>query len=325
MAILVEYLTFNFGNNGDNRMDKAKYIWMNGKFVNWDDANVHVLSHTIHYGNGVIEGTKAYKTAKGYAIFRLNDHTKRLKESAKMTLIDIPYSVEELNKAQIELVRSNEFKGDNVYIRPFAFLGYGVMGVYHKNAPVETVLAAWEWGAYLGEEGMKKGIKLKIVSMTRPANTSNMGKAKATANYLNSQMAKYEAIDCGYDEALLLDDQGYVAEASGASFFMVKDGKLITPPNDNSLESITQKTVIEMAQNLGIEVVRKRLSREDVYVADEAFLTGTAAEITPVRNIDAREIGNGARGEMTEKLQSLYFDIVFGRNKEYEHYLTYVN
>jgi len=325
MAILVKYPTFNFGHNGDNRMDKAKYIWMNGKFVNWDDANVHVLSHTIHYGNGVIEGTKAYKTAKGYAIFRLNDHTKRLKESAKMTLIDIPYSVEELNKAQIELVRDNEFTGDNVYIRPFAFLGYGVMGVYHKNAPVETVLAAWEWGAYLGEEGMKKGIKLKIVSMTRPANTSNMGKAKATANYLNSQMAKFEAIDCGYDEALLLDDQGYVAEASGASFFMVKDGKLITPPNDNSLESITQKTVIEMAKNLGIEVVRKRLSREDVYVADEAFLTGTAAEITPVRNIDAREIGNGARGEMTEKLQSMYFDIVFGRNKEYEHYLTYVN
>lgn len=306
-------------------MDKAKYIWMNGKFVNWDDANVHVLSHTLHYGNGVIEGTKAYKTAKGYAIFRLNDHTKRLKESAKMTLMEIPYSVDELNKAQVELLRKNEFSGDNVYIRPFAFLGYGVMGVYHKHAPVETVLASWEWGAYLGEEGMRKGIKLKIVSMTRPANTSNMGKAKATANYLNSQMAKYEAIDCGYDEALLLDDQGYVAEASGASFFMVKDGRLITPPNDNSLESITQKTVIEMAQNLGIEVIRKRISREDVYVADEAFLTGTAAEITPVRIIDAREIGNGARGEMTEKLQSMYFDIVFGRNKDYEHYLTYIN
>ena len=306
-------------------MDKAKYIWMNGKFVNWDDANVHVLSHTLHYGNGVIEGTKAYKTAKGYAIFRLNDHTKRLKESAKMTLMDIPYSVEELNEAQLELLRRNEFQGDNIYIRPFAFLGYGVMGVYHKHAPVETVLASWEWGAYLGEEGMAKGIKLKIVSMTRPANTSNMGKAKATANYLNSQMAKYEAIDCGYDEELLLDDQGYVAEASGASFFLVKNGVLITPPNDNSLESITQKTVIEMAQNLGIEVVRKRISREDVYVADEAFLTGTAAEITPVRIIDARTIGNGARGEMTEKLQSLYFDIVFGRNAQYEHYLTYIN
>ena len=305
-------------------MNAAKYIWMNGKFVAWDDAKVHVLSHTLHYGNGVIEGTKAYKTDRGYAIFRLNDHTKRLKDSAKMTLMDIPFSVDEMNQAQIELIRKNEFSGDNVYLRPFAFLGYGVMGVYHKDAPVETAIAAWEWGAYLGEEGMKKGIKLKIVSMTRPANTSNMGKAKATANYLNSQMAKYEAIDCGYEEALLLDDQGYVAEASGASFFMVKNGVLITPPNDNSLESITQKTVIEMAQKMGIKVERKRISREDVYIADEAFLTGTAAEITPVRLIDAREIGCGARGEMTEKLQSGYFDIVFGRNKEYEHYLTYV-
>jgi len=306
-------------------MEAAKYIWMNGKFVSWDDAKVHVLTHTIHYGNGVIEGTKAYRTERGYAIFRLNDHTKRLKESAKMTLIDIPFSVEELNQAQIDLIRKNEFDGDNVYLRPFAFLGYGVMGIYHKNVPVETAIAAWEWGAYLSEEGMKKGIKLKIVSMTRPANTSNMGKAKATGNYLNSQMAKYEAIDCGYDEALLLDDQGYVAEASGASFFMVRNGELITPPSDNALESITQKTVIEMAQNMGINVVRRRITREEINIADEAFLTGTAAEITPVRLIDARVIGNGARGEMTEKIQSAYFDIVFGRNREYEHYLTYVN
>jgi len=306
-------------------MEAAKYIWMNGKFVSWDDAKVHVLTHTIHYGNGVIEGTKDYRTERGYAIFRLNDHTKRLKESAKMTLIDIPFSVEELNQAQIDLIRKNEFDGDNVYLRPFAFLGYGVMGIYHKNVPVETAIAAWEWGAYLGEEGMKKGIKLKIVSMTRPANTSNMGKAKATGNYLNSQMAKYEAIDCGYDEALLLDDQGYVAEASGASFFMVRNGELITHPSHNALESITQKTVIEMAQNMGINVVRRRITREEIYIADEAFLTGTAAEITPVRLIDARVIGNGARGEMTEKIQSAYFDIVFGRNREYEHYLTYVN
>ena len=305
-------------------MDAAKYIWMNGEFVAWDDAKVHVLTHTIHYGNGVIEGTKAYKTQKGYAIFRLNEHTQRLKESAKMTLIDIPYSVDEMNQAQIDLIRKNEFSGDNVYIRPFAFLGYGVMGLYHKECPVETVMSAWEWGAYLGEEGLKKGIKLKIVSMTRPANTSNMGKAKATANYLNSQMAKFEAIDCGYDEALLLDDQGYVAEASGASFFMVRDGKIITPPNDNALESITQKTVIELAQDLGYEVVRRRITREEVYVADEAFLTGTAAEITPVRLVDAREIGSGSRGEITEKIQSTYFDVVFGRNKKYDHYLTYI-
>lgn len=306
-------------------MDAAKYIWMNGDFVAWEDAKVHVLTHTIHYGNGVIEGTKAYKTDKGYAIFRLNDHTKRLKESAKMTLMNIPYSVEELNAAQIELIKRNEFAGDNVYLRPFAFLGYGVMGLYHKHAPVETAVAAWEWGAYLGEEGMRKGIKLKIVSMTRPANTSNMGKAKATANYLNSQMAKYEAVDCGYDEALLLDDQGYVAEASGAAFFMIKDGELITPPSDNALASITQKTVIEMAEDMGIKVVRRRITREEIYIADEAFLTGTAAEITPIAMVDAREIGSGARGEMTEKIQSGYFDIVFGRNKDYEHYLTYID
>ena len=306
-------------------MDAAKYIWMNGEFIPWEDAKVHVLTHTIHYGNGVIEGTKAYKTDKGYAIFRLNDHTKRLLESAKMTLINIPYSVEELNKAQIELIKKNDFKGDNVYIRPFAFLGYGVMGLYHKNAPVETVLAAWEWGAYLGEDGLKKGIKLKIASMTRPANTSTMGKAKATANYLNSQMAKYEAIDCGYDEALLLDDQGYVAEASGACFFMIKDGEIITPPNDNSLASITQKMAIEIAQDLGYKVTRRRITREEIYVADEAFLTGTAAEITPIAMVDAREIGCGARGEITQKIQEKYFDAVFGRAKEYEHYLTYVD
>ncbi len=316
IAIIINYGDF---------MDAAKYIWMNGEFVAWEDAKVHVLTHTIHYGNGVIEGTKAYKTEKGYAIFRLNDHTKRLLESAKMTMIDIPYSVETLNAAQIELVKKNEFTGDNVYIRPFSFLGYGVMGIYHKDAPVETAVAAWEWGAYLGEDGLKKGIKLKIVSMTRPANTSNMGKAKATANYLNSQMAKFEAIDCGYDEALLLDDQGYVAEASGAAFFMIKDGELITPPSDNALASITQKMVIEMAEDMGIKVTRRRITREEVYIADEAFLTGTAAEITPVANVDARDIGTGSRGEITEKIQSTYFDIVFGRNKQYEHYLTYID
>ncbi|SFV62263.1 Branched-chain amino acid aminotransferase [hydrothermal vent metagenome] len=305
-------------------MNEAKYIWMNGKLIAWKDATTHVLSHTLHYGNGVIEGTKAYKTEDGYAIFRLNDHTKRLKESAKMTLIDIPYSVEELNEAQLELLRKNDFQGDNVYIRPFAFLGYGVMGVYHIEAPVETVISSWEWGAYLGEEGLKSGIKLKIASMTRASNTSNMGKAKATANYLNSQMAKFEAIDCGYDEALLLDDQGYVAEASGACFFMVKDGVLISPPNDNSLASITQKTVIEIANDMGYPVERRRITREELYVADEAFLTGTAAEITPIRNIDARVIGGGSRGEITEIIQSTYFDIVFGRNEKYKHYLTYI-
>ena len=306
-------------------MNEAKFIWMNGKLVPWNDAKIHVLAHTLHYGNGAIEGTKAYKTPKGYAIFRLNDHTKRLLESAKMTLLNVPYTVEELNAAQIELLRANEFTGENVYLRPIVYLGYGVMGVYHKQAPVETAIAAWEWGAYLGEEGLRKGIRLKISSFSRPNNKSNMGKAKAVANYLNSQMAKYEAVEAGYDEALLLDDEGYVAEASGASFFIVKDGELITPPNDNSLASITQKTVIEMAENMGITVVRRRISREEIYIADEAFLTGTAAELTPVREVDARVLGAGSRGTITEKLQSGYFDIVYGRNPDYDHYLTYIN
>lgn len=306
-------------------MNEAKFIWMNGKLLPWHDAKIHVLSHTLHYGNGAIEGTKAYKTPKGYAIFRLDDHTKRLLESAKITLMDVPYTVEELNQAQIELLRVNQFTGDNVYLRPIVYLGYGVMGVYHKEAPVEVSIAAWEWGAYLGEEGLKKGIRLKISSFNRTSNRSNMGKAKAVGNYLNSQMAKYEAVECGYDEALLLDDEGYIAEATGASFFMIRDGEIITPPSDNALQSITQKTVIEMAENMGIKVVRRRITREEIYVADEAFLTGTAAEITPVREVDARILGAGSRGPLTEKLQSAYFDIVYGRNPEYDHYLTYID
>lgn len=306
-------------------MNEAKFIWMNGKLLPWHDAKIHVLSHTLHYGNGAIEGTKAYKTPKGYAIFRLDDHTKRLLESAKITLMDVPYTVEELNQAQIELLRANQFTGDNVYLRPIVYLGYGVMGVYHKEAPVEVSVAAWEWGAYLGEEGLKKGIRLKISSFNRTSNRSNMGKAKAVGNYLNSQMAKYEAVECGYDEALLLDDEGYIAEATGASFFMIRDGEIITPPSDNALQSITQKTVIEMADNMGIKVVRRRITREEIYVADEAFLTGTAAEITPVREVDARILGAGSRGPLTEKLQSAYFDIVYGRNPDYDHYLTYID
>ena len=199
------------------------------------------------------------------------------------------------------------------------------MGLYHIGAPVETAIAAWELGAYLGDEGLEKGIRVKTSSITRNPVTSTFGKAKAVANYLNSQMAKFEAMEAGYEEALLLDSEGFVAEGSGECFFIIRDGKLITPPNDNSLESITQKTVIEMAQDMGIEVVRRRITREEVYIADECFLTGTAAEITPVAVVDAREIGCGSRGEMTNKIQSTYFDIVFGRNAKYEHYLTYID
>ncbi|WP_419777301.1 branched-chain amino acid transaminase [Malaciobacter marinus] len=306
-------------------MTEAKYIWMDGEYVNWNDAKTHVLSHTLHYGNGAIEGTKAYKTVDGRcAIFKLNEHTKRLINSSKMTLIDVPFSEEELNNAQVELLQKNELF-DGAYIRPLVYLGYGVMGLYHKEAPVKVSVAAWEWGAYLGEEGLKKGVRVKISSMSRTPNTSGMGKAKAVANYLNSQMAKFEAVEAGYDEALLRDDQGYIAEASGACFFIVRDGVLISPPNDNSLESITQATVIDLAKDLGIEVERRRVTREEIYIADEAFFTGTAAEVTPIRDVDARIIGGGSRGPITEKLQTAYFDAVSGKNEKYLQYLTYIN
>lgn len=306
-------------------MDKADYIWMDGEFTPWDDAKVHVLTHTLHYGNGAIEGTKAYKTVDGRcAIFKLNEHTQRLLNSSKMTLMNVPFSLEELNAAQVELLQKNNLT-EGAYIRPLVYLGYGVMGLYHKECPVNVSISAWKWGAYLGEEGLKKGVRVKISSFTRTPNTSGMGKAKAVANYLNSQMAKYEAVEAGYDEALLRDDQGYIAEASGACFFIVRNGVLISPPNDASLESITQATVIDLARDMGIEVVRRRVTRDEVYIADEAFFTGTAAEVTPIREVDGRVIGCGARGAMTEKLQSAYFDAVAGKNPNYIKHLTYIN
>ena len=296
---------------------------MDGQFVAWDEAKVHVLTHTLHYGNGVFEGTRAYKTDKGLAIFRLRDHTKRLLDSAKIVAIKPPFSLEELEAAQVELLRKNEFDG-NVYIRPLIYLGYGVMGLYHVNAPVNVAIAAWKWGAYLGEEGLEKGIRVKISSFARNSVKSTMGKAKAVANYLNSQMAKYEAIIAGYEEALLLDDEGFVAEGSGECLFIVRNGKLISPPNDNSLESITQDTILRIAKEKGIEIERRRVTRDEVYIADEAFFTGTAAEVTPIREVDGRIIGNGKRGEMTRELQEAYFDIVYGRNPAYEDMLTYI-
>ncbi len=304
-------------------MEKAKYIWMDGKLTPWDEANVHVLTHTLHYGNGVFEGTRAYQTKEGLAIFRLQDHTKRLLNSAKITMIKSPYSQKELEDAQIELLKSNDFKS-NVYLRPLIYLGYGIMGLYHINAPVNVAIAAWEWGSYLGDEGLQNGIRVKISSFTRNSVKSTMGKAKAVANYLNSQMAKFEAIDCGYEEALLLDDEGFVAEGSGECFFIVRDGVLITPPNDNSLESITQDTVLKLAYDFDIPVERRRITRDEIFIADEAFFTGTAAELTPVKEVDARVIGDGKRGEMTKKLQDAYFDVVYGRNEKYKHLLTYI-
>ena len=304
-------------------MEKAKFIWMDGKLTPWDEANVHILTHTLHYGNGVFEGTRAYMTDRGLAIFRLRDHTKRLLNSAKITRITPPYSIKELEDAQLEVLRVNDFKS-NVYLRPLIYLGYGIMGLYHVNAPVKTAIAAWEWGSYLGDEGLENGIRVKISSFTRNPVSSTMGKAKAAANYLNSQLAKYEAMDAGYEEALLLDEDGFVAEGSGECFFIVRDGVLISPPNDTSLESITQNTVLMLAKDANIPIERRRITRDEVYIADEAFFTGTAAEVTPIKDVDNYIIGDGKRGEMTKQLQEAYFDVVYGRNDKYRDLLTFI-
>ena len=304
-------------------MEKAKFIWMDGKLTPWDEANVHILTHTLHYGNGVFEGTRAYMTDNGLAIYRLRDHTKRLLNSAKITRITPSYTLEELESAQLELLRVNDFKS-NVYLRPLIYLGYGIMGLYHVDAPVKTAIAAWEWGSYLGDEGLENGIRVKISSFTRNPVSSTMGKAKAAANYLNSQLAKYEAMDAGYEEALLLDEDGFVAEGSGECFFIVRDGVLITPPNDTSLESITQNTILMLALDAGIPVERRRITRDEVYISDEAFFTGTAAEVTPIRDVDNYMIGDGKRGKITKQLQSAYFDVVYGRNEKYKNLLTFI-
>jgi len=304
-------------------MNEAQYIWMDGEQVAWKDAKVHVLTHTLHYGNAVFEGTRAYQTQDGLAIFRLDDHTKRLYNSAKIVAIQPNIDYATVRQAHIDLLKANDFK-QNVYIRPLIYLGYGVMGLYHVNAPVQTMIAAWEWGAYLGEEGLENGITCCTSSITRNPNRSTFGKAKAAANYLNSQMAKYEAVENGFEEALMLDENGFIAEGTGECIFVVRDGKLISPPNDNSLESITQLTILELAKDFGIEIERRNITRDEIYIADEVFLTGTAAEVTPVRSLDHRVIGEGKRGEMTRRLQSAYFDVVHGRDEKYKHYLTYV-
>ncbi len=305
-------------------MNEAQYIWMDGELVPWADAKVHVLTHTLHYGNAVFEGTRAYQTEKGLAIFKLEEHTKRLYNSAKIVAIEPNIDYDTMKQAHIDLLKANHFT-QNVYLRPLIYLGYGQMGIYHKKVPVNSMIAAWEWGAYLGADGLEKGIKTCTSSITRNPNRSTFGKAKAAANYLNSQMAKYEAIENGFDEALMLDENGFIAEGTGECIFMVRDGKLISPPNDNSLESITQATVIELAKDMGIEVERRNITRDEIYICDELFLTGTAAEVTPVSSLDHRVIGSGTRGPITEKLQSAYFDVVYGRNPRYEHYLTYIN
>ncbi|MBR2112717.1 MAG: branched-chain amino acid transaminase [Helicobacter sp.] len=306
-------------------LKEAQYIWKDGKLIPWAEATTHILTHTLHYGNAVFEGTRAYMTPEGLAIFRLQDHTRRLLNSAKIVCIKSPYTQTELENAQIELLRANkdDYKA-NVYIRPLIYLGYGVMGLYHVHAPVNVAIAAWEWGAYLGDDALKYGIKVKTSSFTRSSTKSHMGKAKSAGGYLNSQMAKYEAISAGCEEALLLDDNGFIAEGSGECFFIVRDGVLITPPHDNSLESITQTTVVELAKDLGIPLERRRISRDEVYIADEAFFTGTAAEITPIRELDWRVIGEGKAGPIAKRLQEEFFAVVQGKNQKYRKYLTFI-
>lgn len=302
-------------------MIKADFIWMDGKLVEFKEAKIHVLSHSLHYANAVFEGLRAYKSDKGLHIFRLHDHTRRLLESAKITKIKPNFSFDELNAAQIEVVKANNFK-DKVYIRPLIYLGEGVMGISHANAPVRTAIAAWEWEGYLGKDALDKGIKAKISSFRK--NSEGFNRCKATANYLLFQMAKLEALDAGYDEAILLDANACVAEGSSECLFMAKNGVLITPPSPYALKSITQDTVINLAKDLGLEVLEKNITRDELYTADEAFFTGTAAEITPIFSIDERIMKDGV-GKITKAIQNEYFSLVYAKNDKYSHYLTKIN
>ena len=296
---------------------------MDGKMVDWDDANVHVLTHALHYGYGVFEGIRCYRTHDGKsAIFRLREHMERLLDSAKITMIKPPFKIEELMKASREIFRVNNLKEG--YLRPVMFVGHGAMGLFAVDNPVRTAIACWPWGAYLGEEGLDKGIRVKISSFSRHHVNSGMAKAKICGNYVNSIMAKLEAKGAGFDEALLLDTEGYVAEGSGENFFMLRKGKLKTPPTTSILEGITRDTIITLAGEQGLEVLEGRITRDEAYTADEAFFTGTAAEITPIREIDGRPIGAGKSGPATKKLQKMYFDTVHGKVKKHLDWLDYV-
>ncbi|MES9855599.1 MAG: branched-chain amino acid transaminase [Sedimenticola sp.] len=302
--------------------DRDGWIWLDGEMVPWREAKVHVLTHTLHYGMGVFEGVRAYKTDKGAAIFRLQDHTERLFQSAHILGMKIPYDAETLNQAQIDAVRENNL--DSAYLRPMCFLGSEGMGLRADNLQVHTMVAAWEWGAYLGEDNLKNGIRVRVSSFTRHHVNITMCRAKANGNYMNSMLALKEALDDGYDEAILLDTQGFVMEGSGENIFVVKNGVIYTPDLSSALDGITRRTLFVLAEELGIPVVEKRITRDEVYIADEAFFTGSAAEVTPIREVDNRAIGNGGRGPITERLQGLYFDQVEGRRDENSEWLTYV-
>lgn len=302
--------------------DRDGVIWLDGEMVPWREAKTHVLTHTLHYGMGVFEGVRAYKAEKGTAIFRLEEHTKRLFNSAHILSMDIPYDQETLNQAQLAAVRENNL--ESAYIRPMCFYGSEGMGLRADNLKVHVMVAAWSWGAYLGAEGMEKGIRIRTSSYTRHHVNITMCKAKANGNYMNSMMALQEALACGYDEAMLLDNEGYVAEGSGENIFLVRDGVLYTPDLTSALDGITRNTIFRLAAELGVEVREKRITRDEVYIADEAFFTGTAAEVTPIREVDNRKIGIGKRGPITEKLQTMYFDVVHGRHQLHPEWLSYV-
>ncbi len=300
--------------------DRDGLIWYDGKMVPWRDANTHVLTHSLHYGLAVFEGVRAYKTELGTAIFRLKEHTTRLFNSAKIYQMAMPFSKEEIMEAQRQVVRENKL--ESCYLRPLAFYGSEKMGVSPRGAKVHIAIAAWPWGAYLGEDGLKKGIRVKTSSFARHHVNVTMPRAKVASTYANSILANNEAIDHGYDEALLLDTDGFVAEGAGENIFIVRDGKVATPELTSALDGITWRSIQLLCADLGIPVEARKITRDDVYIAEEAFFTGTAAEVTPIRELDGRVIGSGTRGPVTEKLQSAFFDIVAGRNAKYRHWLT---
>jgi len=303
-------------------LTESKKIWMDGKFLNWADANVHILTHTLHYGTGAFEGIRCYKTKSGSAVFRLKDHVERLFDSTHILNIDPPFSQKEISRAIIDTVKVNNLK--ECYIRPLVYIGYGAMGLHPKDNPIRIAIAAWPWGAYLGDEGIKNGIRAKISSFSRQHVNATMTKSKTCGDYVNSTLAKREALACGYEEALLLDTGGYVSEGTGQNIFIIRDGIIITPPLPSILEGITRKSIIEMAGKEKIRVSETDITRDEIYIADEVFLTGTAAEVTPVREVDGRTIGGGKPGPVTRKLQSLFFKIVKGESAAYKSWLTYI-
>ena len=303
--------------------DRDGQIWFDGQLVEWRDAKIHVLTHTLHYGCGAFEGVRAYNTAGGTAIFRLQEHTQRLFNSAKILRMTIPFTQDQVNEAQKEVVRVNKL--ESCYLRPLTWIGSEKLGVSPKGNTIHLMVAAWAWGAYLGEEGMKRGIRVKTSSYARHHVNITMTQAKAVSNYSNSILANMEALDDGYDEALLLDTSGFVSEGAGENVFVIKDGVVYTPDlSAGALNGITRNTVLHICDDLGIKLVQKRITRDECYIADEMFFTGTAAEVTPIRELDRVQIGIGERGPVTEKIQSAFFDIVNGRNPKYAHWLTKV-